>query len=113
MKKLWKYVVVTIVMSLAFSFQVSAKDYITKENFDYEWYLEKHPDLAAVVDAANKDSIWDFYLNIGKPAGWSGRVAEEYLIKEYESWYKKLRLLFLFPKKNYKVNLMMLRLVKK
>lgn len=87
MKKLWKYAIVTIVMSLALSFQVSAKDYITKENFDYEWYLEKHPDLAAVVDATNKDSIWDFYLNIGKPAGWNGRVAEEYLIKESEFDY--------------------------
>lgn len=87
MKRLWKYAVVTVILSLAFSFQVSAKDYITKENFDYQWYLEKHPDLAAVVDVNNKDAVWDFYQNIGKPAGWNGRVAEEYLIREYDFDY--------------------------
>lgn len=76
-----------VVMSLAFSVQVSAKDYITKENFDYQWYLEKHPDLAAVVDGNDKEAIWSFYQNTGKPAGWNGRVAEAYLIGQYDFDY--------------------------
>lgn len=82
MKRFWKYVILTIMMSLVFSVNASAKDYITKENFDYEWYLEKHPDLASVVDVNDKETIWNFYLNIGEPAGWNGRVAEAYLIRE-------------------------------
>ena len=87
MKKLCKYAVVTVILCLALSINVSAKDYITKENFDYSRYLEKHPDLAAAIDVNDKDAVWNFYLNIGKPAGWNGRVAEEYLIREYDFDY--------------------------
>lgn len=82
MSKWWKYAIVMLALSLAFSMQVNAKDTITKENFDYEWYLEKHPDLAVAIDGNNKDAVWSFYQSIGKPAGWNGRVAQEFLLNE-------------------------------
>lgn len=82
MKKIWSFALITLILSLAFSIHVNAKDSITKENFDYEWYLEKHPDLSAVIDANDKDAIWSFYQNIGKSAGWNGRAAEESLLNE-------------------------------
>ena len=50
MSKWWKYAIMTLVLSLSFAIQANAKDTITKENFDYEWYLEKHPDLAVAID---------------------------------------------------------------
>ena len=82
MSKWWKCAIVTLALSLAFSMQVNAKDSITKENFDYEWYLEKHQDLAVVFDEKDKDAIWNFYQSIGEPAGWNGRVAQEFLLNE-------------------------------
>ena len=82
MSKWWKYAIMTLVLSLSFAIQANAKDTITKENFDYEWYLEKHPDLAVTIDVNNKDAVWSFYQSIGKPAGWNGRVAQASLLKE-------------------------------
>lgn len=55
---------------------------ITPENFDYEWYLERHPDLAATVSVDDKETIWNFYQMTGKPSGWCGRIASQYLIDE-------------------------------
>jgi transglutaminase-like putative cysteine protease len=60
-----------------------AKQYVTEENFDYEWYLEKYPDLAAIVDANDKETIWQFYLNVGEPAGWYGRIDPDTLVTKY------------------------------
>lgn len=82
MKKIWSCALFAIILSLAFSANVSAKDYITRENFDYQWYLEKHPELAAIIDGNDKEAVWDFYQNIGEPGGWNGRVAKEYLLNE-------------------------------
>ena len=82
MKKLWKCAITALVLSLAFSVQINANDSITKENFDYEWYLKKYPNLTTVIDTNDEDAIWSFYQNIGKAAGWNGRAAEEYLLNE-------------------------------
>jgi transglutaminase-like putative cysteine protease len=67
-----------------FSSTVSAEQNIDEDNFDYEWYLEKHPDLAAIVDANDKEAIWDFYINTGKPAGWVGRIEKNHLLVFYD-----------------------------
>lgn len=82
MKKLWNFVFAVIIVSFMFSVNASAKDVITKENFDYPWYLERHPELAAVVDGNDREAVWSFYQNIGNPAGWNGRVAEAYILNE-------------------------------
>ncbi len=58
---------------------VQAKERISEKNFDYEWYLEKHPDLAAIV-GDDKKAVYTFYKNIGQPNGWLGRVAPETLL---------------------------------
>lgn len=87
MKKLWKVAVLTFMFSFLFSSQVNAKEYISKEKFDYQWYLEQHPDLAAIMSENDTEAIWNFYQDIGKPAGWNGRVAKEYLLTEKEFDY--------------------------
>ena len=89
MRKKCKYVVMIMVLSFLFSMNVCAKDYITKDNFDYQWYLDKHPDLAAIMDINDKEGIWNFYLNVGKPAGWIGRVTQQSLIQEYNFDYMR------------------------
>lgn len=56
---------------------------LNEENFDYDWYLEQHPDLAAVVPADDHDAIWQFYQTVGEPAGWLGRPSKNsYLTKD-------------------------------
>lgn len=67
---------------------VQAEQYVTKENFDYEWYLEKHPDLAALVSAENRDVIWTFYETVGEPAGWFGRRAKSSFVNEWNFDYE-------------------------
>lgn len=67
---------------------VQAKQNVTKENFDYKWYLEQHPDLAAMVSADNHDAIWAFYETVGEPAGWNGRCTKESLMdrRHFNYW---------------------------
>lgn len=79
MKKIWKFIIISLTLSFLFSFDVCAAE-VTEENFDYGWYLEKHPDLAAVIDTNDKTAIWSFYQNIGKPAGWNARRDPEAFI---------------------------------
>jgi transglutaminase-like putative cysteine protease len=67
-----------------FSSTVCAKQEVDKDNFDYEWYLKKHPDLALIVDSNDKDAIWDFYVNTGEPAGWIGRIEKNHLLIFYD-----------------------------
>lgn len=84
MKKIWKYAVAVTVMCLAISMNVSARDYLTQENFDYEWYLQKHPELASTINVNDQEAIWNFYVTEGQAAGWIGRVAVKYLIPEQQ-----------------------------
>ncbi len=60
---------------------------VTQENFDYEWYLEQHPDLGAVIPAGDTSLIWNFYQTTGKMAGWGGRVAPQFLMTQAEFDY--------------------------
>lgn len=76
-------------MSLLMSFPVCAGETLTKENFDYRWYLEQHPDLAAVMNLEDSAAVWDFYQNIGLPSGWNGRVAPEHLIQAADFDYMR------------------------
>ena len=55
---------------------------LNAENFDYDWYLEQHPDVAAAL-GNDKEAIWTFYVNTGEPAGWFGRVSEDWMISTY------------------------------
>lgn len=66
---------------------VHAAPALTEENFDYDWYLEQHPDLAAVIPADDHAAIWAFYQTTGAPAGWLGRQAKKSFIKEYNFDY--------------------------
>lgn len=62
---------------------IQAAPALNEENFDYDWYLEQHPDLAAVVPADDHDAIWQFYQTVGEPAGWLGRPSKiSYLTKD-------------------------------
>lgn len=72
MKKWFGVLVLSLSFCMLMSSTVLAKEQLTKENFDYEWYLVQHPDVAAAI-GADKDAIWNFYETIGKPAGWLGR----------------------------------------
>lgn len=83
MKRKIKYLLLLFVLCMLFSSTAFAKQNVTEENFDYEWYLEKHPDLAAIVDVNDKEAIWQFYLNTGEPAGWYGRIDPDKLVSEY------------------------------
>ncbi|MDE5824940.1 MAG: hypothetical protein K2H91_09720, partial [Lachnospiraceae bacterium] len=83
LNELGKHCLLICMVSLMFFIPVHAEQKgITPENFDYEWYLEKHPDLAATVSVDDREAIWNFYQTTGKPAGWIGRIAKEYLISE-------------------------------
>lgn len=66
---------------------VQAKQYVTKEDFDYKWYLEQHPDLAAMVSADDRDAIWAFYETVGEPAGWNGRCTKESFMSRWNFDY--------------------------
>jgi transglutaminase-like putative cysteine protease len=83
-KKIVKGIFMVEVFCLMFSSTVFAEQDVDKDNFDYEWYLEKHPDLAAIVDANDKEAIWDFYVNVGKPVGWIGRIEKNHLLVFYD-----------------------------
>ena len=49
---------------------------INRYYFDYDWYLKKHPDVAAAI-GTNRDDIWNFYVTVGEPAGWYGRCSRD------------------------------------
>lgn len=66
---------------------VQAKQYVTKEDFDYKWYLEQHPDLAAIVSADDHDAIWSFYETVGEPAGWNGRCTKASYVNQWNFDY--------------------------
>lgn len=79
MKKIWRILLLTYFLTMAFGSSVFAKEELTLENFDYDWYLEQHPDVAAAL-GDNRDAVWTFYINTGEPAGWYGRVSEDWLL---------------------------------
>ncbi|MDE7274501.1 MAG: hypothetical protein K2N95_15855 [Lachnospiraceae bacterium] len=90
LRNLGKCCLLICMMSLFYSIPVCAEQAgITPENFDYEWYLERHPDLAAVVSADDREAVWNFYQTTGKPAGWIGRITKEYLIDEQSFDYAR------------------------
>lgn len=60
---------------------------LTEENFDYDWYLEQHPDLAAAIPPDDHAAIWAFYQTTGEPAGWFGRCTKKSFITEYNFDY--------------------------
>ena len=74
---------VVLVMMVLPGTEVNAAPELTPENFDYDWYLWQHPDLAAIIPAEDQDAIWTFYKTTGEPAGWLGRCRKEsYLTKQ-------------------------------
>lgn len=80
MKKLFKTMTVTLILVFCMGMTVSAKPYgiaaATAETFDYDWYLQQHPDLAAIFSADDHEAIWNFYQTTGEPAGWLGRRSQ-------------------------------------
>lgn len=83
MKKVARIMAVAVMLSLLLPMaDVRAGQYVTKETFDYEWYLEKHPELAALVSAEDRDIIWTFYETVGEPGGWFGRRAKSSFVNE-------------------------------
>lgn len=80
---------VVLVMIVLPGGKVNAAPELTAENFDYDWYLLQHPDLAAAIPWEDHNAIWTFYKTIGEPAGWLGRCTKEsYLSKrnlDYDS----------------------------
>lgn len=74
MKRILKTITLMLIFVFSMGMTVSAKDtWIKADNFDYDWYLEKHPDLAALIPADDHEAIWNFYVTTGEPAGWLGR----------------------------------------
>lgn len=87
-------IILTMVMlsftGLLFSTEVkAAPDIISQEDFDYTWYLQKHPDLAAIYTADNKEGIYNFYITTGEPNGWQGRASVDSYINQYNFNYTK------------------------
>lgn len=58
---------------------MSGAGYVFEEYFDYDWYLQKHPELIEMY-GTNKKAIYSFYENVGLANGWKGRVAFDKLI---------------------------------
>lgn len=74
MKKLMRTVVLTLIFTFCLGMPVSAQvTGITAENFDYDWYVEQHPDIASYVDINDHEAVWNFYQTAGTEAGWLGR----------------------------------------
>jgi len=65
---------------LAMPLSVSARTQITRDTFDYEFYLNKYPDIAEVYSLNDKDEIWSHFYNIGRNENRVGRVAVDKLI---------------------------------
>lgn len=66
---------------------VKAAPGLNADNFDYDWYLKKHPDLAAAIPADDHAAIWQFHETVGEPAGWIGRPSKSSFITEYNFDY--------------------------
>lgn len=82
-KQLAKGLVIAAMLALLPIQNTHAAADLNQENFDYDWYLEQHPDLAVTVPADDHDAIWQFYQTVGKPAGWLGRRSKiSYLTKD-------------------------------
>lgn len=54
-------------------------EYVPKIYFDYDWYLQKHPELIELC-GTDKDAVYAYYANIGQANGWQGRIAPDKLI---------------------------------
>ena len=72
----------TFAVILCYPLSAKAAGYLTEENFDYTWYLEQHPDLAAIT--TDPATIYQFYLNTGLPADWNGRISPAFTTNETE-----------------------------
>lgn len=64
----------------------AATSYVSKENFDYDWYLQKHPELAATC-GTDQDAVYSFYETTGRSTGWCGRVAANKMIGQQDFDY--------------------------
>lgn len=62
--------------------------YVPKEYFDYDWYLQKHPELADIC-GNDKNAIYTYYANIGQANGWYGRIMPGMLINRYDFDYMR------------------------
>lgn len=88
MKFLTRCILLGVLYVLLFPMtDVYAAPELTAENFDYDWYLKQHPDLAAVVPADDHATIWAFYQTTGEPAGWRGRRSKKSHFTKYNFDY--------------------------
>ena len=55
-------------------------EYVPSWYFDYDWYLERHPELVDIC-GTDKNAIYSYYANIGQANGWYGRVAPDKLVE--------------------------------
>lgn len=55
------------------------EEYVPSWCFDYDWYLERHPELVEVC-GNDKNAIYSFYANTGQVNGWYGRIAPGKLV---------------------------------
>lgn len=79
LKKIAGGLAVAAVLAIQPVRDTQAAPVLNEENFDYDWYLEQHPDVAAAL-GDNKEAVWAFYMTTGEPAGWYGRVSENWLV---------------------------------
>lgn len=85
MKKVYSVLLATFGIAVSIGSTSFAKEALTKENFDYDWYLEQHPDVAEIL-GTDYDAVWNFYETLGEPAGWVGRPSLTYfLTSQYRS----------------------------
>lgn len=62
------------------NFLYTMDEYVPSWYFDYDWYLERHPELAGICGTDRK-AIYAFYANTGQANGWYGRVAPDKLVE--------------------------------
>lgn len=62
--------------------------YVPSSCFDYDWYLQKHPELMEIC-GTDKTAIYAFYAATGQAAGWHGRIAPDKLISAENFDYER------------------------
>lgn len=62
--------------------------YVPSNCFDYDWYLQEHPELIEIC-GTDKNAIYAFYAATGQAAGWHGRIAPDKLISAWNFDYER------------------------
>lgn len=63
-----------------------ALGFVTEDAFDYDWYLQMHPEVAAAY-GASREAVYVYYITYGIDNEWPGRIAPDKLVTAEEFDY--------------------------